>query len=283
MSEAFPETPDTATLRGIVDYAKLWLAEDENAPAVELVVGCQYVAIQLEKARDDAASTVDVDESLALPVRQSVEAHESLHDIVLTLAEYVDKNNRSAVRRNLPKLEEAITLLREAKEALGGWSRQISLRCPRCRKSQGDPCPVCGLELLYLEPEGESSRTMSSFPKEFSQVFQVYSKVIRGDLSLSAVFSSLEPLKRNLRSFQALVSSSLDGSPDSNVLKELEECLQSIFEGVSAMESTAQTRRMIDLRRGWYQVFESGIKFKDLRQRFLEEFGGEEALFLEEK
>ena len=277
-------TQDLSTINGIIRYLKLWLESDPSTSTDSLKQGCMKMADILNAAISETdlelSQTGDTDESLAEPVESCILAYERLRDIVLDIAESASQGTGEAIRDFLNELEEAAEFLRRAQEELHTWLQAPITRCPRCGGQEGDPCPICHLELLFPDPQGgtESKFRSALLPQAYGPIFDAYTAVRNGEKTLSELIRLLPPVERDIREFIASVTASLRQQPDSASLIQARDTLVELNDGLRQIRKTWESRKMTDLQDGWAKVFRSAVRFERLRLELLEEFGGEQGL-----
>ncbi|MBL4805375.1 MAG: hypothetical protein JKY71_10960 [Alphaproteobacteria bacterium] len=277
-------TQDLSTINGIIRYLKLWLESDPSTSTDSLKQGCMKMADILNAAISETdlelSQTGDTDESLAEPVESCILAYERLRDIVLDIAESASQGTGEAIRDFLNELEEAAEFLRRAQEELHTWLQAPITRCPRCGGQEGDPCPICHLELLFPDPQGgtESKFRSALLPQAYGPIFDAYTAVRNGEKTLSELIRLLPPVERDIREFIASVTASLSQQPDSASLIQARDTLVELNDGLRQIRKTWESRKMTDLQDGWAKVFRSAVRFERLRLELLEEFGGEQGL-----
>ena len=277
-------TQDLSTINGIIRYLKLWLESDPSTSTDSLKQGCMKMADILNAAISETdlelSQTGDTDESLAEPVESCILAYERLRDIVLDIAESASQGTGEAIRDFLNELEEAAEFLRRAQEELHTWLQAPITRCPRCGGQDGDPCPICHLELLFPDPQGgtESKFRSALLPQAYGPIFDAYTAVRNGEKTLSELIRLLPPVERDIREFIASVTASLSQQPDSASLIQARDTLVELNDGLRQIRKTWESRKMTDLQDGWAKVFRSAVRFERLRLELLEEFGGEQGL-----
>ena len=277
-------TQDLSTINGIIRYLKLWLESDPSTSTDSLKQGCMKMADILNAAISETdlelSRTGDTDESLAEPVESCILAYERLRDIVLDIAESASQGTGEAIRDFLNELEEAAEFLRRAQEELHTWLQAPITRCPRCGGQEGDPCPICHLELLFPDPQGgtESKFRSALLPQAYGPIFDAYTAVRNGEKTLSELIRLLPPVERDIREFIASVTASLSQQPDSASLIQARDTLVELNDGLRQIRKTWESRKMTDLQDGWAKVFRSAVRFERLRLELLEEFGGEQGL-----
>ena len=275
-------TQDLSTIKGIIRYLELWLKSDPSTSAKFLKQGCLKMVDILENAiaetEKELNQTGETDESLAEPVENSIIAYERLRDIILDITENAGKEPRDTLQDYLEELEEAAEFLGCAQQDLNSWLNTPIARCPRCGGHAGDPCPVCRLELLFPDPQGGTDSKFKSdvLPQEYGPVFDAYTAVRNGERTLSDLIRLLPSIENNTREYIASVTSSLTQKPNSASLLQARETLIDLNDGINQMNHTWESRKMIDLQDGWSKVFQSSVRFQELRLKLLEEFGGEE-------
>ena len=275
-------TQDLSTINGIIRYLKLWLESDPSTSTDSLKQGCMKMADILNAAISETdlelSRTGDTDESLAEPVESCILAYERLRDIVLDIAESASQGTGEAIRDFLNELEEAAEFLRRAQEELHTWLQAPITRCPRCGGQEGDPCPICHLELLFPDPQGgtESKFRSALLPQAYGPIFDAYTAVRNGEKTLSELIRLLPPVERDIREFIASVTASLRQQPDSASLIQARDTLVELNDGLRQIRKTWESRKMTDLQDGWAKVFRSAVRFERLRLELLEEFGGEQ-------
>ena len=277
-------TQDLSTINGIIRYLKLWLESDPSTSTDSLKQGCMKMADILNAAISETdlelSQTGDTDESLAEPVESCILAYERLRDIVLDIAESASQGTGEAIRDFLNELEEAAEFLRRAQEELHTWLQAPITRCPRCGGQEGDPCPICHLELLFPDPQGgtESKFRSALLPQAYGPIFDAYTAVRNGEKTLSELIRLLPPIESDIREYIASVTASLSRQPDSVSLIQARDTLVELNDGLRQIRKTWESRKMTDLQDGWAKVFRSAVRFERLRLELLEEFGGEQGL-----
>jgi hypothetical protein len=279
---AFDITPDTSTIKGIIQCLRLWLEHGDKVPSELLERGCLEMSPRLESARlvtekdlegTGAATEAELEDS----VLRSIEAYQHLKEITLEIAEAVRDGNREAGEELLRELEEAAQYLKEAQEDLQSWVEQPVARCPRCGAPESDPCAKCGLELLFPDPEGGAGvpAGTAQLPPEFGVLYQTYTAVRNGETSLATIWGTLPAVEKSTNSYLAVINASLMEKPASSTLLQARETLALLAEGIAVLRSTHSTRRMTDLQNGWQTIFQNAVKLEELRLQLLEELGGE--------
>ena len=275
-------TQDLSTINGIIRYLKLWLESDPSTSTDSLKQGCMKMADILNAAISETdlelSQTGDTDESLAEPVESCILAYERLRDIVLDIAESASQGTGEAIRDFLNELEEAAEFLRRAQEELHTWLQAPITRCPRCGGQEGDPCPICHLELPFPDPQGgtESKFRSALLPQAYGPIFDAYTAVRNGEKTLSELIRLLPPIESDIREYIASVTASLSRQPDSVSLIQARDTLVELNDGLRQISHTWESRKMTDLQDGWGKVFRSAVRFERLRLELLEEFGGEQ-------
>jgi hypothetical protein len=285
MSRNFKEramTQDLSTINGIIRYLDLWLKGDRSTSKEALKQGCLKMASILKNAtvetERELSQTGETHESLAEPVESCIIAYERLRDIVLDIAETSSQEHEDALQDYLEELEEAADFLGRAQQELNTWLHAPIARCPRCGGHDGDPCPVCHLDLLFPDPQGgtESRFSSASLPQEYGPVFNTYTAVRNGERKLSELINLLPPVEKNAREYMASVTASLTQQPHSTSLLQAKDTLTELHDGIRQIRHTWDSRKMVDLQDGWTKVFRSSVRFERLRLELLEEFGGEQ-------
>lgn len=275
-------TQDLSTINGIIRYLDLWLTGDRSTSKESLKQGCLEMASILKNAivetEGELSQTGETDESLAEPVESCIIAYERLRDIVLDIAETSSQGPGDDLQDYLEELEEAAEFLGRAQQDLNTWLQAPVARCPRCGRHEGDPCPVCHLELLFPDPQGgtESRFRSALLPQEYGPVFDAYTAVRNGERTLSELINLLPPLEKNTREYVASVTASLSQHPDSTSLLQAKETLTELLDGIRQIRHSWDSRKMVDLQDGWTKVFRSSVRFEKLRLELLEEFGGDQ-------
>lgn len=275
-------TQNLSTINGIIHYLELWLAEGQTKSTNSLKQGCLKMASILENAitetEAELSQTGETAESLAEPVENCILAYERLRDIVLDIAESAEQGCKSTIKDYLEELEEAADFLGHAQQDLTTWLNSPVPRCPRCGGNDGDPCPVCQLELLFPDPQGGADSGFQSalLPQEYGAVFDAYTAVRNGERTLSELVNLLPAIEKDSRGYLASVTASLSQQPDSASLLQAKETLLNLNNGICQIRDTWESRKMTDLQDGWAKVFRNAVAFKGLRLELLEEFGGEE-------
>ena len=275
-------TQDLSTINGIIRYLRLWLEGDPSTSTDSLKQGCTKMADILNAAISETdvelSRTGDTDESLAEPVESCILAYERLRDIVLDIAESASQGPGEAIGDFLNELEEAAEFLRRAQEDLHTWLQAPIARCPRCGGQDGDPCPICHLELLFPDPQGgtESKFRSALLPQAYGAIFDAYTAVRNGEKTLSELIRLLPPIESDIREYIASVTASLSRQPDSVSLIQARDTLVELNDGLRQIRKTWESRKMTDLQDGWAKVFRSAVRFERLRLELLEEFGGEQ-------
>ncbi|MEE4247448.1 MAG: hypothetical protein V2I33_18725, partial [Kangiellaceae bacterium] len=141
-----------------------------------------------------------------------------------------------------------------------------------------DPCPACGLELLFPDPQGGAASKFESavLPQEYGPIFDAYTAVRNGERALSELIRLLPSIEKNAREYLASVRSSLNQKPHSASLLQANETLLDLNDGIHQIKQTWESRKMVDLQDGWSKVFQSSMRFEKVRLELLEELGGEE-------
>lgn len=275
-------TQDLSTINGIIRYLEMWLEGERSGPNDTMRDGCTKMASVLETAISDTerelSQTGETDESLAEPVENCIMAYERLRDIVLDVAECVGQGTDDAIREYLEELQEAADFLGAAQQDLNVWLQAPIARCPRCGGHEGDPCPVCHLDLLFPDPQGgaESRFRSALLPQQYGPIFDSYTAVRNGEETLSNLIRLLPPIEKKIREYSASVATSLSLHPNSAALHQTKDTLGELSDGLRQIRCTWESRKMTDLQDGWSKVFRSAVRFERLRLELLEEFGGEQ-------
>jgi hypothetical protein len=275
-------TQDLSTINGIIGYLDLWLEGDSSTSTEFLKQGClkmkDILNAAISETEAELSQTGDTDESLAEPVESCIIAYERLRDIVSDIAEAANRGPGDAFRDFLDELEEAAEFLGRAQEDLNIWLNAPIARCPRCGGQDGDPCPICHLELLFPDPQGgtESKFRSALLPQAYGPIFDAYTAVRNGEKTLSELIRLLPPIESDIREYTASVTASLSRQPDSVSLIQAKDTLVELDDGIRRIRHTWESRKMTDLQDGWGKVFRSAVRFERLRLELLEEFGGEQ-------
>jgi rubrerythrin len=280
LRESFGEPPETNTIKGIKAYAELWVAGEQSADSAHLKSSCQQMIHRLIQAVLDTeaelAQTGRTDESLAEPVENSIQAYEQLQEVLKDLITAVSGRNRKEARNLLVEMQEAADFLEQAQNDLTSWVQQDVLRCPRCGSTEPDPCPSCGLLLMYLDPAGgvQTNDSSTTLPPEFSELHSSVTAIRDGKVSLAQLGQALPKVEKSVNAFLASVQAASNQEQSQNLVQG-EECLLKMKSGVNQLRDTLKTRRVVDLQQGWVQLFKGASELQDIRRKLLREFGGE--------
>ena len=155
------------TLKGLIKALIPWLNGSGSQGSAELVAACKQMAGVLAKARLDTEADLKksgLDDELAAPLRQTMEAYADMVQAVASLVKSVAAEDRKQSRRWLVALQTAARSLLAADAEMQTRLEGSSLRCPSCGASDIDPCPTCGLELVYGRPRRRTDPGHTSTP-----------------------------------------------------------------------------------------------------------------------
>lgn len=282
LRENFGAPPDTTTIKGIGQYAELWIAGEENVESNQLKLACERMMNSLTQAILDTeaelATTGKTHESLAEPVERSLQAYERLREILGDLKTVSGAQQRAEARTLLTEMRDAADFLREAQADLEDWVLEDVLRCPRCGSTERDPCGECGLQLMYLDPAGgtQASDGSVNLPREFADLYSAFLAIRDGKVSLSKLAQALPKVERNVNAFLAAVQAASQQNRESQNLASGEACLEEMKAGTAGLRAALHSRRMTDLQEGWLRLFRGAAQLQEIRRDLLMEFGGEE-------
>ena len=283
LRESFGAPPDTSTIKGIKSYTEFWISGEQGATSEHLADACKQMINILAQAIVDTeaelATTGRTHDSLADPVERSLQAYERLQEILADLQEAVVSRQRDEARELLVEMQEAADFLRESQLDLQEWVSKDVLRCPRCGGTEADPCPACGLLLMYLDPEGGANVANDasvSLPQEFGALYSAFLEIRDGKTSLAKLKAVLPKAERSVNSFLASVQAARTQNQDSSNLVDGETHLLEMKDGLSILRATLTSRRITELQDGWLKLFRGAAGLQSTRLALLEEFGGEE-------
>jgi hypothetical protein len=282
LRENFGAPPDTSTVKGITRYCEMWIAEEAAVNSPELMHSCEAMLKRLSQAikatESDLEKTGPTHESLADPVERSIHAYERLQEILRELKDVIGSEDRSKAVGLLEELRQASDFLHQAQMDMENWVKHEIPRCPRCGTDEADPCPNCGLQLMYLDPSGgmKVKDASANLPPEFGRLYSAITRIRDGEAYLEKLGTVLPPVEKSVNTFLASVSAARQQNRKSQNLGQSEECLREIKTGLELLRATLSSRRITDLQKGWLQVFRSAVKLQDVRRSLLEEFGGEQ-------
>jgi len=282
LRDNFGAPPDTSTVKGITRYCEMWIADEAAVNSSELMRSCEAMIKMLSQAieatESDLEKTGPTHESLADPVERSIQAYERLQETLRELKEVVGAEGRAKAESLLEELRQASDVLHQAQMDMEHWVRQEIPRCPRCGSDEADPCPNCGLQLMYLDPSGgiKVKDASANLPPEFGRLYSAITTIRDGEVSLEKLGTVLPPVEKSVNTFLASVSAARQQNQESQNLEQSEECLREIKAGLELLRATLSSRRITDLQKGWLQVFRSAVELQDIRRSLLEEFGGAE-------
>lgn len=282
LREAFGSSPETSTLKGLVAFTRGWLEESDNTPTATLQVGCTAMVTRLQQARIDTGADLDkagnLEPELRAAIEESYNAYDEIEEVVTSMTTAVSNNDRDEVARLLDLLVEGAENLSQAQSAMDDWLKNPVLRCPRCGSSQSDPCNGCGLELLIPDPKAAFGlpQQTATLPTEYGPVHQTYLATTRGDATLSVLIGALKSLEGHFRNLLAMVNASLQEEPEAENLVKLQEVLETALEGSARMREAESSRKAVDLRLGWEQIFTAGAEHYRLTGALVQQLGGDE-------
>ena len=282
LRENYGALPDTSTVRGIGDYADLWLSGEERTSARDLELACQSMISLLGEVILDTkaslATTGPTHDDLADPMERTLLAYERLQEVLEDLMEVVSLENRDEARILVEEMREANDFLREAAEDLERWQKEDKLRCPKCGSVESDPCKACGVQLVYIDT-GTGSEDVSfsraDLPREYGDLYKSVMAVLDGRISLSKLAGPLQKVERSVDSLLAKTNVVVRQKPESASAGQCQECLHRLKSGLNLIANSLESRRIVDLRQGWDLVFEEAARFESLRLELLAEAGGE--------
>lgn len=283
LRESFGAPPDTSTIKGIKSYTEFWISGEQSATSEHLADACEQMINTLAQAIVDTeaelATTGRTHDSLADPVERSIQAYERLQEILADLQDVAVSRQRDEARELLVEMQEAADFLRESQLDLQEWVSKDVLRCPRCGGTEADPCPACGLLLMYLDPEGGASVANDasvSLPQEFGALYSAFLEIRDGKTSLAKLKAVLPKAERSVNAFLASVQAARTQNQDSSNLIDGETHLLEMKDGLSILRATLTSRRITELQDGWLKLFRGAAGLQSTRLALLEEFGGEE-------
>ena len=281
LRDNFGAPPDTSTIKGIQRYGEMWLSEEETVNSLEFKRACESMMGVLGRAitatEADLEQTGATHQSLSDPGERSIEAYERLREVLGDLVDTVGAEDRARAKGLLDELSEAADFLAQAQDDMEAWVRDEVLRCPRCGSVESDPCPSCGLQLMFLDPSGglKAGDASVALPPEFGRLYSAVANIRDGKLSLHRLEEVVPAVEKSVNFFLASVSAARQQNPSEN-LGRGEECLLGMKAGLAKLRETLVSRKMTDLQEGWIQVFRGAVELQEIRRDLLQEFGGEE-------
>jgi chemotaxis protein histidine kinase CheA len=283
--------PDTSNIKGIGAYTDLWLSNEERTNTRDLKQACnsmiQILAEVILETKTNLAETGHTHDDLADPMERTLEAYDRLKEVLEDLSDAVSNEDRDEARTLVEEMREANDFLREAADDLEQWQKQETLRCPKCGSVEFDPCKSCRVQLVYIDTDADLERDVSlsraDLPNEYGDLYKGVMAVLDGQLSLSKLAGPLQRVDRSFNSLSANMNVVVRQNPNATSAHRCQECLEQLSSGLILVKSSLQSRRIVELRKGWDLVFEKAALFEELRLELLAEAGGEAGQILAQK
>lgn len=278
---------DVNTVRGLLAYCKKWTqglvrAHRLNNPCMEMVTRLREAAVKMES---DLAESPDMAETMRAPITRMMEAYRAISDALEELPEFAMENNMSDFKDNLEAFEEEREAVLAAQEQLNAQISGGLALCPKCGSSGEETvCPTCQLTRLYPDPSAlDGGSEAEQVQGIYGKVYRAYRRVLSGERSLSVLWNALELLHEHLdelidtrkelsRKLEAGILSGTrlaEAQLVESVLKETEPDVLLAMHGAERMREAEETRRGLDLSRGWEDIYQAAqaIELRSLRIR----------------
>lgn len=262
-----------ASVTNVIIELEQWLKEPDCSTARSLAA---VAALEKGLEGNEEASRANLERTKKPEHIQVIEANmqtfEAVYCLLPTLREALDQENKEAVKgivAQLNTLREELLIQHASMAALGGQVRY----CPRCGKKTQDICEACQLEALDPAPPPKPTETVELGPYH-SLIYEVYVKVLSGEITLSNLTPPLNAFESLLKEIQAeVVVASQERA--GQAAREMPEVVKSSLGAVQTMRRGVTTRSVADLHAGWRQLFDDAQMLESFLPRLqasVEEF-----------
>ncbi|MCA9777801.1 MAG: hypothetical protein KC800_13825 [Candidatus Eremiobacteraeota bacterium] len=283
-----PPPPDVNTVRGLLEFCKLWL--DGDTETAELNNPCMSMSGRLKggaKATEaDLRQNPDLVDSARRPIERMAQGY-------WRIAEVLDRLPGFAADNDIEAYKEAIAIFEEERQAVLDCNAEIERSmsgefrlCPRCGDQGGEFCEACGVIMLYPEPratEYDRSKTAVLAPI-YGRINQAYDDVMSGKESLPRILRAVDELDAILvemqKSYEQAANMEIADGEDNQeyadgkeLANRLLDDIEKQFAAIDRIRDVEESFRMGDLSRGWDSIFDAAVSMQRATQRFAKAYG----------
>ena len=288
-----PPPPDVNTVRGLLEFCKLWL--DGDTQTRELNNPCMSMSGRLKGGAKDTEADLRQNPDLVDAARRPIER---MAQGYWRIAEVLDRLPELAADKDIAGYKEAIEIFEVERQAVLDCNAEIERSlsgeirlCPRCGDQCGEFCEACGLITLYPDPratEYDRSKT-AVLPPIYGKVNKAYDAVMTGEKSLHVVLDAADDLEQYLvdvqKGYRQVAEMEMEDGEGAAEAKEGQELAQRIlrdiekvFGGIERLRRAQESLQMSDLSRGWDTIFDAAADIQGSSNRFAKAHGFESML-----
>lgn len=283
-----PPPPDVNTVRGLLEFCKLWL--DGDTQTRDLNNPCMSMSGRLKGGAKETEADLRQNPDLVDAARRPIER---MAQGYWRIAEVLDRLPELAADKDIDGYKEAIEIFEVERQAVLDCNAEIERSlsgdirlCPRCGDQCGEFCGACRLITLYPDPkatEYDRSKTAVLAPI-YGRINQAYDAVMSGKESLPYVVRAVDELDAVLvemqKSYEDAANMDLGEGEDNQEFEDGRELanrlldeIEKQFAAIDRIRDVEESYRMADLSRGWDAIFDSAVAMKRATQRFAKAYG----------